>query len=228
MDDPHSNPGGRGRPPSGRAGAPALRGVHDRGYLPHWDFGGGIQAITYRLADSMPAEALERMRDGLPTGDDGKPDQQALRQRIEAWLDAGHGSCLLRQDAAAEAVLRHWQQRDGQDYRLIAWVVMPNHVHLVIEVIEGRSLGRIVEAWKSCSSRSIRNAVGGDGPVWQRDYWDRWVRDQDHLAKVVRYVEDNPVRAGLVEAAEDWRWGSAHTTRAGAPASRSGEGARAP
>ena len=206
---------------------PAPRQIHSRGYLPHWDLGGGIQSLTYRLADSLPVEALERMRADLPPGPDGAPDQQALRQRVEAWLEAGHGACLLRQDAAAEAVLAHWRQRDGEDYRLIAWVIMPNHVHICIEVTAGRSLTSIVEAWKSCSSRSIRAAIGGSGVVWQRDYWDRWIRDDEHLARVVRYIERNPVQAGLVEEVDAWRWSSAFP-RAGAPASRAGEGARAP
>ncbi len=182
---------------------------HDRGFLPHWDLGGGIQALTYRLADSLPAEALERLKQDLPPDRDGRPDQHALRLRIEAWIDAGHGACLLREESAAQAVIQHWRHRHGEDYRLLAYVVMPNHVHVCIEVAEGQSLTTIVEAWKSCSSRSIRKVVGGNGPLWQRDYWDRWIRDSDHLARTVRYIEENPVAAGLVEAAEQWPWSSA-------------------
>lgn len=186
---------------------PKLR--HERGYLPHWDFGCGIQAITYRLADSLPAVAIERMRADLPLGPHGKPDEHAMRRRTEAWLDAGHGACLLRTPAVAEAVIQHWRHRDGSDYRMLGWVVMPNHVHICIALVEGRSLSTIVKAWKSCASRSIRSVVGGSGTVWQPDYWDRWIRDRQHLERTLRYIEMNPVSAGLVGVPEDWPWSSA-------------------
>jgi putative transposase len=71
------------------------RGIHGRGYLPHWDLPGSTQAITYRLADALPTEVLQRLLAEIPLRPDGTTDEHARRARIEGWLDAGHGSCIL-------------------------------------------------------------------------------------------------------------------------------------
>ena len=204
---------------------PTHRGWYSRGYLPHCDYPGLLQSITYRLADSLPASALERMDAELRS----LPPQQrirARRRRIEEWLDAGHGCCVLRWPEAAVCVVENWQHFAGERYDLIAWVVMPNHVHLLIRVYEGISLGKIVQSWKSYTGRRIRammeegqagarrsqagrsseELVGG---VWMREYWDRYIRDERHFEAVVGYIHDNPVKAALVETAEDWPWSSA-------------------
>ena len=199
------------------------RGWYSRGYLPHCDYPGLLQAITYRLADSLPAAALERMEAEVRL----LPPQQrdrARRTRIEAWLDAGHGCCVLRRPEAAACVVENWRHFAGERYDLIAWVVMPNHVHLLIRVYEGIPLGKIVQSWKSYTGRRIRpmmeEGTGGQasarrsqptrqGGVWMREYWDRYIRDEAHFEAVVRYIHENPVKAGLVAKAEDWRWSSA-------------------
>jgi len=191
------------------------RGWYSRGYLPHCDYPGLLQSITYRLADSLPAAALERMDAELRSLPPQRRDRER-RQRIEDWLDAGHGCCVLREPEAAACVVENWRHFAGERYDLIAWVVMPNHVHLLIRVYEGVSLGKIVQSWKSYTGRRIRammeesraSAPQSQG-VWMREYWDRYVRDERHFEAVVRYIHDNPVKAGLVGKAEDWPWSSA-------------------
>lgn len=203
---------------------PQPEGWHSRGYLPHYDDGCAIQAITYRLADSLPAHVLGQLEE--QTADDTK-----RRAAIERYLDAGHGSCALGQHANAEAVVRAWMHGNGVGYRLHAWVIMPNHVHVVAEPINGHSIGKIVAAWKSISARSIlpgtATAPGRNSPrplsvvdqrtgsrptkrhLWQVDYYDRFIRNEQHYRAAVDYVHENPVKARLVARAEDWPWSSA-------------------
>jgi putative DNA methylase len=131
------------------------------------------------------------------------------RRRIEAYLDSGHGSCWLRDDRIAclmEDALLHF---DGERYQLVAWCIMPNHVHVVARIHEGVAVGDVIYSWKSWVAKQGNKVLGRTGPMWQREYHDRYMRDEAHLAEAVRYVEDNPVNAGLVKRAEHWRWSSA-------------------
>jgi len=98
---------------------------------------------------------------------------------------------------------------DGVRYRLCAWTVMPNHVHVLFEAFAGRSIGAIIGSWKRFTAREANRHLGRNGAFWQEDYWDRFIRDDAHYAAVVAYIDQNPVKAGLVEASENWLWGSA-------------------
>jgi putative transposase len=108
--------------------------------------------------------------------------------------------------AAIESALLHF---DGERYRLLAWCVMSNHVHVIAEQQEGWPLAGVVHSWKSFTANAVNHLLGRTGPLWQREYFDRFMRHEDHLSTTIAYVEDNPVAAGLVEAAPDWRWSSA-------------------
>ena len=201
---------------SAAAGKPH-REWYSRGYLPHRDHPGLLQMITYRLADSLPASVLARMKRELPENDISRRDAER-RRKIEEWLDAGHGSCILRDRTAADCVMDTWRRFAGERYDLIAWVVMPNHTHILIRVYEGISLGKIVQSWKSYTGRRIADYLGTPSPgsallerrqVWMREYWDRYIRDEKHLWAAVEYIHQNPVKAALVRRAEDWIWSSA-------------------
>ena len=183
-------------------------GWYSRDYLPHWDRPGLIQTITFRLGDALPSEVLARWRLELAREREAVRDLET-RRRIEAWLDAGHGTCHLRDAriaALVETALRHF---DGERYRLLAWVVMPNHVHILIETREGHPLAKVVQSWKRWTARQANTLLGTSGVFWQREYHDRYIRDGEHLGRVTSYIEENPVKVGLCARAEDWRWGSA-------------------
>jgi len=199
------------------------RGWYSRGYLPHFDAPHVIQHITYRLADSLPRTALERMQDEveiLPL--DHEKRKAELRQRIEAYLDAGYGSCVLRAPEVAACVVDTWLRFDGERYRLLEWVVMPNHCHVLIGPLDGFPLGKIVLSWKNYTARFINQYNSRTGvrrsqeyrtgvrrsQVWQREYWDRFIRNERHFEAVKSYIAMNPVNAGLVAKPEDWLWGS--------------------
>ncbi|MFN4090851.1 MAG: REP-associated tyrosine transposase [Alphaproteobacteria bacterium] len=158
--------------------------------------------MTFRLADSLPRSISVPARHGAgPSAE--------RRCIIEDALDAGHGSCALGNPVIArlvEAALLHF---DGSRYRLLAWTVMPNHVHALIQTVPGHALCAVVQSWKSFTAKQVRRIAPGPSRFWQPEYFDRYVRNDRHLAAVMTYIEANPVKAGLCAAPEDWPFGSA-------------------
>jgi REP element-mobilizing transposase RayT len=174
------------------------RGWHSRGYLPHFDSPQTIQFVTFRLADSLP----KAVADGLRHREDDV-------HRVERELDDCLGACWLRRPEIATLVQDVLLHFDGQRYRLLAWCLMPNHVHVVIEVPDGRSLSDIVRSWKTFTARLANIQLGRAGPFWHADYFDRYMRNEEHLLQTIEYVENNPVKAGLAGLPSDWMWSSA-------------------
>jgi REP element-mobilizing transposase RayT len=204
--------------PEGEAPPPEGRGWYSRGYLPHCDSSHVIQSLSYRLEDSLPAPVLARLQaESRREIADPKTRDIALRKRIEDYLDAGHGSCILREPQIAACIVDTWLHFDGKRYRLLEWVVMPNHCHVLIEPLPGVALATIVLSWKNFTarfinrflSRTAQNGAAVHGQVWQREYWDRYIRTDRHLAAARHYIRMNPVKAGLVKTPEAWPWGSA-------------------
>ncbi len=180
---------------------PQPRGWHSRGYVPHLDTPGLIQAVTFRLADSLPKQVWAVLAE--------RPEEEERRTLVERELDRGLGSCLLADPMNAAMVENAFLHFDGERYRLLAWVVMPNHVHVLVETREGWSVGNLVHSWKSFTANRISARRGRRGRVWQPDYFDRFIRDDRHLAAAILYMEQNPVKAGLVAKAEEWPYSSA-------------------
>jgi len=183
-------------------------GWHSRDSLPHFDQPDLVQAITFRLADSLPAEVLQQWEVEHRKLGENRRDLER-RRRIEQYLDAGHGACWPGQPEIAQVVETALLHFDGARYRLLGWVVMPNHVHVLAEMLPGFPLGDVMYSWKAFTAKEANKILGRSGPFWQREYHDRYIRDGDHFAKAMRYLEDNPVKAGLCAAPEDWPWGSA-------------------
>jgi len=186
---------------------------HSRGYLPHFE-GPFTQHVTFHLADSLPQELVRKLRPILESLPHEKRGAER-RRKVEGWIDAGYGSCLLRDSRFAAVVQASLLHHDGTRYRLLAWVVMPNHVHALIHPIDGWALPRIVDTWKKYTSLKIggiRRSEGyqGLGHFWQREYWDRYIRDEKHYWQVVEYIHANPVKACLTAKAEHWPWSSAN------------------
>lgn len=180
-----------------------FRGWHSRGYLPHFDAPGKVQMVNYRLHDAMPADKRHEWTGLLEI-----KDEREQRIKLEEYLDAGRGECRLRQPEIAAVVEENWRRFDGDRYRLLAWVVMPNHVHVLVEILE-MPLSLVVKNWKSYTAKEINRRLGRAGDVWQEDYFDRYMRDEAHLKKTVRYIENNPVKASLVKFAHEWPFSSA-------------------
>jgi type I restriction enzyme R subunit/putative DNA methylase len=182
--------------------------------MPHFDSHHVVQHVTFHLADSLPASVLAHLEEELRTVPPARQDAER-RIRIETWIDAGHGCCLLREPAAARLVQDALLCFDSVRYRLLGWVVMPNHVHILFQSMEGWTMARIVASWKSFTGRrlsSLLPASPGSNAVhrvWHREYWGRFIRDERHLQAAREYIHNNPVKAGLVRCAEEWEWSSA-------------------
>lgn len=180
-----------------------FRGWHERGYLPHFDAPHVTQLVTFMLDDSFPVTRRAEWEPYLK-----EPDHSQRRRKLEAWLDRGHGECRLRRPAVADAVKTALHASDGNDYRLRAWAIMPNHVHLVVDVLEV-PLAKLMSTWKGTSARAANQLLCRNGRFWQPDYFDTLIRDEAHLRQALRYVEANPVKAGLAREAGAWLWSSA-------------------
>jgi REP element-mobilizing transposase RayT len=183
------------------------RGWHSRGYLPHFDAGEVFQSITFRLHDSMPQNLIDRWRCEFAREAENIGD--ALRWRIEAYLDRGYGTCYLADPRIASIIENSLLHFDGERYRLSAWVVMPNHVHLLAAPSCGKSLSSIMHSIKSYTSQEANKVLRRIGQFWFEDYFDRYIRNALHYNNALVYIESNPVKAGLCKRASDWRFSSA-------------------
>lgn len=180
-----------------------FRGWHERGYLPHYDTPRVTQIVTFMLVDSFPVQRRPEWEPILQ-----EPDESLRRRKLEAWLDRGHGECWLRDPRVAALVEGALRRADGELYRLQAWVLMPNHVHLVVDVFD-TALSELVKGWKGGTARAANKIRRRGGAFWEEDYFDTKIRDQNHLRRGISYVERNPTKAILVLDPRQWPWSSA-------------------
>jgi REP element-mobilizing transposase RayT len=217
------------------AANPTLSGIHTRGYLPHVKREGSSYFVTFRLADSLPKELLLKIQSEraerlqrLPalTPGDTKSDNRTTgldsleaverdyRRKFEQFLDRGCGECWLRRPDLADLVANAIRHFEGERYLLRAWVVMPNHVHAALWPMPNHSLSVIVQSWKRFTARQANQLLDRTGhDFWQPESFDHWIRNDVEHARCCRYVVNNPVKAGLCAAAEDWKWSSAWRER---------------
>ncbi len=165
------------------------------------------QFITFRLFDSLPKALLIQWKEELSLEKNAEAES-IMRRRVEAYLDQGHGGCYLKNPGVASMVQHALLFHDQFKYRLAAWVVMPNHVHLLCTPI-GHSLAQIMHSLKSFTSSEANKQLNRAGRFWQKEYFDRYIRNASHYAKVVAYIENNPVKANLCKKASDWTFSSA-------------------
>ena len=183
-------------------------GWHSRGYLPHFDGREITQTINLRLSDSLPKAILKKWERELAESPSASVEA-VLRRRIEHYLDQGYGSCCLKDNRVAATVQESLLHFDDQRYRLWAWVLMPNHVHILMTPHRSWSLSEIMKSFKSYTSHEANKILGRSGKFWMEDYFDRYIRDEKHFASAITYIENNPVKAGLCRRPEDWPFSSA-------------------
>ena len=189
--------------------------IRSRGRLPHWEADHAIYFVTFRLADSLPrsvlrAYELERrnvIATALAAGralsaSEEKQLKKLFNEKIESKLDAGAGCCYLAEPAVADAVMSALRHFDSVRYRLYAWCVMPNHVHVLFRLLDDRKLSGVLHSWKSYSAKRANLLLGLSGEFWQREYYDHLVRSEEEFYRIVGYILRNPEKAGL----RDWRW----------------------
>ena len=219
------------------AANPLRSGTHTRGYLPHVKREGFRYFVTFRLADSLPkevllriqgerAEALQRfhaqrdaatkLRTKTPPADTLEQIELEYRRKVERFLDKGLGECWLRRADISNLMAGALRHFEGERYVLDAWVVMPNHVHVVFWPMPKEEVSSIVQSWKRYTAREANKILKRTGePFWQPEPYDHWIRNDEEHARCCRYVRNNPVKAGQCVAPDDWQWSSAWR---GAPA----------
>lgn len=181
--------------------------IHTANKLPHWQQPGATYFITFRLGDSIPAELRHRwqaereqwlLHHPKPWSAEVEADyHHRFSQQIDQWLDAGHGSCLLRDPETRKILEDALLHFDGDRHFHHAWVIMPNHVHCLTTLSPAHKLELVVKSWKGFSATSINKRLNRSGPLWQEDYFDRLIRDAEHFTNCVRYIRRNPQKAGL-------------------------------
>ncbi len=185
---------------------PEIKDWHRRFHsVPHRE-NKALQSITFRLYDSLPKEVIEEIKLKLDINEDDDSydsiQYQRLRQKIAEYEDAGYGQCFLRDERIAAIMQDTLKHFDGERYQLICWCIMPNHVHVLIEVNEGWSLSRIMHGWRSYTAKEANRILGRTGKFWMEEYYDRYIRDDNHLQKTINYILNNPANAGL----DEWPW----------------------
>jgi REP element-mobilizing transposase RayT len=132
-----------------------------------------------------------------------------LRRRIEKYLDMSYGMCFLSNRDVAEMVQASLLALHGVRYELFAWVVMPNHTHSLLSPTDGWSLEKLMHSHKSFTAHQANRILNRSGEFWMKEYFDRYIRNAAHFEKTIRYIENNPVKAGLCPKPEDWPFSSA-------------------
>lgn len=211
---------------------------HCRNYLPHFE-NQRYQMITYRLYDSLPKDIIDKWKEEVGIGDGvqaacqpnsadepsafqqlprfeniaDEPStlqhQRKLLLLIDKYEDQGYGECFLRNDNVAQIVKDNLMFHNGKKYNLLCWCIMPNHVHVLVEMFSGISLSEVLHSWRSYTAHQINRVLNRTGQVWMAEYFDRYIRDYNHYQKVVNYIHNNPVKAGFVSSPQEYRWSSA-------------------
>ncbi|MCK5676231.1 MAG: transposase, partial [Verrucomicrobia bacterium] len=186
----------------------SLHTTHRR--LPHWMQDSRIYFVTFRLADSIAKAKLNQWKEELEIWRHNQPNPESeenlgeqsrrYRKKQQDWLDQGHGSCVLKNPEVSEIVEQTLLHFDKERYRLGDYVVMPNHVHVIVEPIKGQSLSKIMQAWKGYSARAINKALDAKGSVWMDESFDHIIRREFSFLKFQDYIHENPKKARLTSS----------------------------
>ncbi|HEY7090385.1 MAG TPA: DEAD/DEAH box helicase, partial [Tepidisphaeraceae bacterium] len=193
---------------------PELR-IRQGAYLPHWTKAGSIYAVNFRLADALPQDVLEswkaerdaliertRIQNRKLTDHELAEHDRLHGERVEKYLDAGHGKCWLEKGKIAELVKESLQHFNGERYRLLAWCIMPNHIHAVVQPLPGFELAGILHSWKRHTALEANRLLHHIGEFWQPEYYDHLIRDEDDLRHQIEYAWANSDHAGM----KGWQW----------------------
>lgn len=128
--------------------------------------------------------------------------QELFSEKVEKHLDGGMGSCWMKRPEIADLVQNALRHFNGQRYTLLAWCVMPNHVHVVFKPSDGHDLDKILHSWKSFTAHQAVKRMKVPSPFWQPEYYDHLIRDEEDLLRAIEYTLNNPATAGL----RSWLW----------------------
>lgn len=184
--------------------------IAKRSNAPRSDRPGDVPSAGARSIASPESEA-SGARSIAPQGVKAEARAEAAREqrkKLEEYLDRGDGECFLRDPRIAALMENTMRFHHGQRLHLLAWVVMPNHVHALFTVLD-TPLSKIMQNWKSIVAVEANKLLGRTGDFWQEDYWDTFMRDEEQTRKAIHYIENNPVKAKLCRMPEEWLFSSA-------------------
>ncbi|MGH2272716.1 transposase [Anaerohalosphaeraceae bacterium U12dextr] len=177
-----------------------------RSKLPHWSQHGKLHFVTFRLSDSIPQHRLEQIQrerlewkknHPLPYTDEQWHEYQSLfSSRIDEWLNAGRGECLLARPEYADIVREALLYYEGQRYYLDYWVIMPNHVHVLLMPLAPYALKGLLHSWKSYTANRFMKLDGRKRQIWQHESFDHIVRSPAQLNRFRKYIVDNHNQSG--------------------------------
>jgi len=189
--------------------------IRQGAYLPHWEREGALYFVTFRLGDSLPQSVLNswiaerdtiqkiaRLMNRPLNDEEAKRVFELFSEKVEGYIDAGHGACWLQNAAIAKIVQNAFLFFDGKRYLLHAWCIMPNHSHVVVQPLPGTKLERVLHSWKSYTANEANKILNRQGQFWQGEPYDHLIRDEGDYYHCVDYTYSNPERAGLT----NWPW----------------------
>jgi len=180
---------------------------------PHWKQPGKVHFVTWRQADSIAkVHLIELAKDRaawiakygmqdifhLPI-DVQREYHRLFRVRVERWLDAGAGSCALRDPEACKVMRETLHHFDGERYQLGSFAIAGNHVHVLVVPFPGIDLSTIMHSWKSYTAKAINRIIGSTGSFWKSENFDHIVRSAEHLAKYEGYILRHVKQGAYVE-----------------------------
>lgn len=183
------------------------RGWYYRGKLPHFDGGEICQFITLHLGDAIPKKVIRSWKIELEF-EKNEDSKLELQRRIEKYIDKGYGDCFLGESKIASKVQDSLLHFHNKRYKIIDWVIMPNHIHFLFRPFKNQKLEKLMHSIKSFTSQECNRLLKRKGTFWQEDYFDRFIRDYDHYTKTINYIHNNPLKAGLCKDAKDWEFSS--------------------
>lgn len=181
-----------------------------RGNLPHLYKPGGFYFVTFRVWDAvMPPGAAEEFR--TLTDEAAKRGDAKIAERIAAATEPTlrSGSCPLRKIRLGTEVEKSLLHFHNERYAVLSWCVMPNHAHVVYAALGEHSPDDIQHSWKSYTATRINRLLEAGGQFWEHESFDHLIRTEEACERFIRYVELNPVAAGLVRDASEWPLSSA-------------------
>jgi len=188
-----------------------------RGRLPHWEVEDGRYFVTIHLAGAIPKQGEDRIqaisaelhqRESRTSNDAGLPLMRTIFREMEMWLDQAEGNSMLNIPAVADVVTEaiHYRIKSNH-WHVFEFVIMPNHIHMFLSVQQG-TLKESIEDFKRWTGHQTAKLIDlPNGRFWQDEWFDHWSRSDEQDERIIRYIRNNPVTAGLVQKYIEWKYG---------------------
>ena len=183
---------------------------HEGDLLPHWEVQDGRYFVTVRQAGSLPSDVVDRLRTrARQRSSHPAKTRRSLFRTMERVLDRCEGRADLTRPDVADMVIEaiSFRERTGK-WSMLAYVLMPNHLHLFFRLVDGRLMKTMI-GFKRWTRREAADLLDRSGErFWQREWFDHWSRSALQDERIVEYIRQNPVKAGLVDDYRNWPYGS--------------------